>query len=188
VKGEVFADSTTIAVPKMAAFNLGYLRRAAPSRSRPVSSGVILNSRGAGGGGAGSGQAGNTGSGTGAGISVQPSATPAPDAKVLEQQRQLEELRQKLHRSLLTVVEKLQRKEALSSADEGGFIRSGKAEVQVWMTDKTAASMEKLKELGFEVVLNAQNSKLIIGRVSVEKIETLARLDFVKYVSPQLSK
>ncbi len=97
-------------------------------------------------------------------------------------------LQQKLHRSLLPVVEKLQRKESLTAADEGGFIRNGKAEVQVWLTDKSPASLAKLKELGFEVVLDVKSSNLIIGRLPVEKIEMLARLSFVKYVSPQVSK
>ena len=89
---------------------------------------------------------------------------------------------------MIAVVEKLQRKEALSPADESGFIRNGKAEVQVWLTDKSPASLAKLKELGFEVVLDSKSSKLIIGRLPVEKIEMLARLTFVKYVSPQVSK
>jgi len=99
-----------------------------------------------------------------------------------------EALRQKLHVSLVTIVEKLQRKETLSAADERGFIRNGKAEVQVWLRDKSPASLAKLKVLGFEVVLDAKSSKLIIGRLPVEKLEALARLDFVKYVSPQITK
>jgi len=97
-------------------------------------------------------------------------------------------VQQKLHRSLIAVVEKLQKKETLTAADEGGFIRNGKAEVQVWLTDKSPTSLAKLKELGFEVVLNAKSSNLIIGRITIEKIEALARLSFVKYVSPQRSK
>ena len=100
-------------------------------------------------------------------------------------ERKDESLRPKLHASLFTVVEKLQRKEALSAAE---FIRNGKAEVQVWLTDKSPASLAKLKQLGFEVVLDAKSSKLIIGRLPVEKLEALARLDFVTYVAPQLSK
>jgi Ca-activated chloride channel homolog len=97
-------------------------------------------------------------------------------------------LQQKLDRLLMAVVEKLQKKESLTAADEGGFIRNGKAEVRVWLTDQSPASLTKLKELGFEVVLDAKSSKLIIGRLPVEKIEMLARLSFVKYVSPQVSK
>lgn len=102
--------------------------------------------------------------------------------------RKDEDLRHKLNRSLFAVVQKLQRKETLSVADEGGFIRNGKAEVQLWLTEKSPASLAKLKELGFEVVLDAKTSKIIIGRLPVEKIEELARLSFVSYISPQVSK
>jgi Ca-activated chloride channel family protein len=97
------------------------------------------------------------------------------------------ELRQKLHPSVLAVVEKLKKKETLSSTDAGGFIRDGKAEVQVWLTDKSTETFVQLKELGFEVVLDAKNSKVIIGRLPIEKLEALARLKSVKYVSPQVS-
>ena len=65
--------------------------------------------------------------------------------EVLTDQKDSNDLRQKLHRSLLAVVEKLQRKETLSSADEGGFIRNGKAEVQVWLTDKSPAVFGETK-------------------------------------------
>jgi Ca-activated chloride channel family protein len=109
---------------------------------------------------------------------------PAARAELIEKQK-ANELQPKLHRSVLAVVEKLQKKETLTTADEAGFVRNGKAEVQVWLTDKSAASLAKLKELGFEVVLDPNGSKLIVGRIAVDKLEALARLDFVKYVSPQ---
>jgi Ca-activated chloride channel family protein len=105
-----------------------------------------------------------------------------------QQQRQRTELEQKLHRAVLAVVDKLQKKETLSSADEAGFIHNGKAEVQVWLTEKTDKSLATLKELGFEVIIDAKNSKLIIGRLPVEKLEALARLSVVSYVAPQLSQ
>jgi len=94
----------------------------------------------------------------------------------------------KLHRSIRAVVEKLQKKEALSSADEAGFIRNGKAEVQIWLTEKSDEALAKLKELGFEVILDNKGSKLIIGRLPIDKLETLASLNFVRYVSPQVTK
>jgi hypothetical protein len=89
---------------------------------------------------------------------------------------------------VLAVVERLQKKEAVAGADEAGFIRNGKAEVQVWLTEKSAANLAKLQELGFEVVLDVKNPRLIIGRLSIEKLEALAALTFVSYVSPQVSK
>jgi hypothetical protein len=94
------------------------------------------------------------------------------------------ELEQKLHRAVFAVVQKLKNKQALSS-DESGLIRDGKAEVQVWVTEKTEETMARLKELGFEVVVDTKNSKVIIGRLPVEQLEALAKLKFVKYVAPQ---
>ena len=99
-----------------------------------------------------------------------------------------DELRPKLHQSVFLVVERLRRKEPLSSADEAGFIRNGKAEVQVWLTEKSDEALAKLKELGFEVVLDPKTSKLIVGRLPIDKLEALAKLKFVRYVSPQASK
>jgi Ca-activated chloride channel family protein len=113
--------------------------------------------------------------------------TEADTAKAAEENRRAE-LNRKLHRSVLAVVERLRKQEALTSADEAGFIRNGKAEVQVWVSEKSEANLAKLKELGFEVVLDTSNSRLIIGRLSVDKLEALAELKFVTYVSPQVSK
>jgi Ca-activated chloride channel family protein len=97
-------------------------------------------------------------------------------------------LRQKVHPSILTIVDRVAKKETLSNADEAGFVRNGKAEVQVWLADKSEAVMAKLKELGFEVVLDVKTSQLIIGRISIDKLQTLAEQDFVKYLSPQVAK
>ena len=136
------------------------------------------------------------GAGTGAGIGVA-SASPAPPvnrpatvdmsvdaAKEPGDQRSIA-LTQKLHRSVFAVVERIKKKEPLTAADEAGFIHNGKAEVQVWLTEKSDAALAKLKELGFEVVLDAKNSKLIVGRIAIDKLEALADLKFVKYVAPQ---
>jgi len=113
--------------------------------------------------------------------------SPADAAKAAEANRRAE-VNRKLNRSVLTVVERLRKKEALTSADEAGFIRNGKAEVQVWLTEKSEANLAKLKELGFEVVLDPKSPRLIIGRISIDKLEALAELTFVSYVSPQVSK
>lgn len=94
-------------------------------------------------------------------------------------------LEARLHPSILAVVDRLKNKTAAAGADEAKFIREGKAEVQVWLTDKSAESLAALKELGFEVVLDPKSAKLVIGRLSVERLEALAELSFIRYVSPQ---
>ena len=118
------------------------------------------------------------------------SVTASMPERIVSEQRimadaQTAELQKKLHRSVLAVVEKLRKKETLSTAEQGGFIRDGKAEVQVWLTDKSTESLAQLKELGFEVVLDAKGSNVIVGRLPIEKLEALAKLKFVKYISPQ---
>jgi hypothetical protein len=104
---------------------------------------------------------------------------------VSPEERQREELRIRLHPSILAVIDRLKNKGA-AGADEAKFIRDGKAEIQIWLTDKSAETLAKLKELGFEVVLDPKSAKLIIGRLSIEKLEALAELKFIRYVAPQV--
>ena len=106
--------------------------------------------------------------------------------KTANEQR-LDQLRLKLNPSLVAIVVRLKNKNSTAGPDESRFVRDGKAEVQLWLIDKSAESMAKLKELGFEVILDQKTSKLLIGRVSIERLEALADLAFVRYVSPQLS-
>ncbi len=96
-----------------------------------------------------------------------------------------EQLRTKTHPSILEVIERLKKKDTNPSAEEARFIRNGKAELQIWLTDKSDEALAKLKELGFEVVLDPKTSKLVIGRLPIEKLEALADLKFVRYVAPQ---
>jgi len=126
-----------------------------------------------------------------------PQTTPAPKSqsqlepaeitreKSKEEQR-LDQLRLKIHPSVFAVVRRLQDKQFIPGPDEGRFIHDGKAEVQVWLTEKSEEAMAKLKVLGFEVILDPKSSKLVIGRVAIEKLEALADLSFVRYVSPQV--
>jgi Ca-activated chloride channel family protein len=130
-------------------------------------------------------QQGLVGSGAGSAPKPIPEPTPIPRAKSAEDVR-LDQLRPKLHQSILAVVQRLLNKESVATNNEERFVRDGKAELQVWLLDKSPATMTKLKELGFEVLLDQKTSKLIIGRLSIEKLEALADLQFVRYVSPQM--
>ena len=117
-----------------------------------------------------------------------PALLSAADAAEVAEANRRAEVNRKLNHSVLTVVEGLRKKERPSSADAAGFIHDGKAEVQVWLTEKSEANFAKLKELGFEVIINPTSPRLIIGRISIDKLESLAELKFVSYVSPQVSK
>jgi hypothetical protein len=88
---------------------------------------------------------------------------------------------------VLAVIDRLNAKSTVAGADESKFIRGGKAELQIWLTDKSEEAMAKLRELGFEVVLDPKTAKLVIGRLPIEKLPGLAELKFVRFVAPQTS-
>lgn len=97
-------------------------------------------------------------------------------------------VRLKTNPSVFALIERIRTKAIVASADEAKFVRAGKAEVQIWLTEKSDEALTKLKELGFEVALDPKTSKLIIGRISIEKLEALVGLKFVRYVTPQTTK
>ena len=82
----------------------------------------------------------------------------------------------------------IKRKQGPPIVNHGAFVRTGKAEVQVWLNGKTDEVRAKLKELGFEVVVDHTGSNLMIGRIPIDKLELLAELEFIRYVSPQISR
>jgi hypothetical protein len=105
----------------------------------------------------------------------------------VEQQR-ADRQRAKLQPLLLAIVVRLTPKQQSDLITWGGFVRDRKAEVQLWLTDKSEQTRAKLKELGFEIVLDHASSNLMIGRIPVDKLALLPDLEFVRYVSPQISK
>jgi Ca-activated chloride channel family protein len=95
-------------------------------------------------------------------------------------------LQSKLHPSILAVVDRLKDPKSSPGPDEAKFIRNGKAEIQIWLTEKSDETMAKLKELGVEVVLDPKTAKVVIARMPIEKLAALAELKFVRYVGPQM--
>ncbi len=93
----------------------------------------------------------------------------------------------KLHPSVLAVIDRLKNKSAKPGADEARFIHDDKAVIQIWLADKSAENLARLKELGFEVILDPKTSKLVIGRMPIDKLAALFDLKFVRYVAPQIA-
>ncbi len=140
----------------------------------------------------GSGVGYSVGVGGGGGGGSTPSPTPGPDAnfirKVSADEQKRIDLQSKLHPSLLAIVDRLKDPKLAAAADEAKFVREGKAEVQIWLTEKSEATLAKLKALGFEVVLDPKSAKLVIGRLTIEKLAALAEIAEVRYVAPQTMK
>lgn len=98
-----------------------------------------------------------------------------------------QELLARVHPSIFALIERLKKRGSQAAADEAKFVRDGRAEVQVWLVDKTPEAIAELKRLGFEVVLDPTTSKLVIGRIAIDKLSKLAELKTVRYIAPQLS-
>jgi Ca-activated chloride channel homolog len=145
-------------------------------------------SRGTGGGGGGSGSAGKlppppkpTSGNTimADGIDTDSTRTLSPE------ERKRADMQAKFHASVLAVIDRLKARNTVAGADEGKFIRNGKAEIKIWLTEKSDETIAALKALGFEVVLDPKSAKLVIGRLPIEKLAALADLKSVRYVAPQ---
>ena len=91
----------------------------------------------------------------------------------------------KLHAHLAAVVERIKNKQTTPAPEEAQFIRSGKAEVQIWLTDTSAETLAQLKKLGVEIVALPKSARLVLARVPIEKLEAVATLKTVRYLAPQ---
>jgi hypothetical protein len=94
-------------------------------------------------------------------------------------------LQSKFHPAVLLVIDRLKARNPIAGADEAKFIHNDKAEIQIWFTDKSDEAMAKLKELGFEIILNPKTAKMVVGRLPIEKLAALAEMQSIRYVAPQ---
>jgi Ca-activated chloride channel family protein len=69
-----------------------------------------------------------------AGVARLETLDSAPKPSPEEERR--EQLRTKIHPSILAVIERLKKKDTNPGAAEAAFIRGGKAELQIWLSDK----------------------------------------------------
>jgi hypothetical protein len=148
--------------------------------------------------GAGRGRSGGVAAGDSAGTpgrTISPSNPPPPRtlgeqlglsdrSKTLSKDEQKQQqLNSRLHPAIARLIERV-KKNSAPAADESRFVRNGKAEVQVWLADKSKATIAALKRLGVEILLDPATSKMVVCRVAIEKLRALAELNSVRYISP----
>ncbi|HXG94683.1 MAG TPA: VIT and VWA domain-containing protein [Blastocatellia bacterium] len=136
------------------------------------------------GGGYGPGKGAGVGSGTGRGSISIGGDRDVRTIQLSPEEQKRQEMLAKLHPSVAAVIERLKNKSAKPAADESKFVRDGKAEIQIWLADKSQAIIEHLKQLGFEIALDPKTAKMVIGRVPIEKLAALAELKAVRYIAP----
>jgi Ca-activated chloride channel family protein len=187
-KEEVGTISETVAVQRGQASVQPNVSAPPPPANKPVATGPGQ------GGGIGTGTSGGVGSGIGYGDRASVKASEAPKDRrdrdearrqlsAAEQKRQ--QLLAKLHPDVAAIVERLQNKSNTPTAAETRFVRDGKAEVQIFLTSTSDAVMAKLKQLGVEIIAAPTASKLIVGRIALDKLAALAAVAEVRYVAPQ---
>jgi Ca-activated chloride channel family protein len=163
------------------AYNFSLQAQAQASAPPPPVAVTKSGSNKASGVGTGTGVGSGTGSGGGGpqDFQLRPSGS-LGRTRSLEEEKNIR-LVMKLPPALLAVVYRAKQKQ---DPNVVAFVRNGKAEVQLWLNDKSDLIKAKLQELGFEIVLDHAGSNLMIGRIPVDKVELLADLEFVRYVSP----
>ncbi len=123
--------------------------------------------------------------GSGGQITIAENTAPPQTKPPTPEEQKQNELMSKLHTSIAQLFLKIQKKEKV--IDEFKFLQNGKAEIRVTLNDKTPEVIEELKQLGFEIVLDPQLSKVVIGRIAVEKIVAILELKSVRFIAPQIN-
>lgn len=142
------------------------------------------------GGGMGSGRGSGVGPGSGynmGGGDPRLGGGKGPAAPISPEEQKRRDVLAKLSPSIAGLIERLKNK-TQPIADETRFVHNGKAEIQIWLTDKSPQVLAQLKQLGFEVVLDPKTAKMIIGRLPIEKLAALAELKSVRYIAPLTNK
>ncbi|MBZ5548698.1 MAG: VWA domain-containing protein [Acidobacteriia bacterium] len=152
----------------------------------------------AGGVGSGAGVGAGQGGGVGGGVyhvgkSVPPPPPPPAaaaqtivDADASAQSTTREEkptgeratLESKLHPALLEAFDCWK-----NSGQDCKLVKDGTVEVQLWLTDDSAAVLEQLKELGFTTTQARPKEKVVVGQLPAEKLADLAKMSAVRFVS-----
>ena len=94
-------------------------------------------------------------------------------------------LKEKLHFWIFEVVNRLAKNEQTVTANEKRFVRDGKAEVQIKLLVKTSEVMEKLKNLGAEII-SEKDAKTIHVKIPIDKLANLAEFVEIEYVLPKI--
>ncbi|MDH4194672.1 MAG: VIT domain-containing protein [Nitrospirota bacterium] len=124
------------------------------------------------------------------GVVAQESVAPSASAMVdrVEPERDFpwrKDSASKLDSTLESLVEHVEKKTTLLPQDVAQHVNHGKVLLQVWLTDTKPETLEKLKEFGFEVVAQPKTGHLVIGRLSVEHLDTFSKLSVVRYLTLQ---
>lgn len=93
-------------------------------------------------------------------------------------------IKEKLHAWLYDLVERLNKGVSTPTENEAKFVKDGKAEINIQFSTKSPETIEKLKQLGFEIVSESDTN--LVGRIAVEKITQIVEIEEVQLVLPNM--
>jgi Ca-activated chloride channel family protein len=64
-------------------------------------------------------------------------------------------------------------------------VHAGKIALEIWLTADSTTTREQLRILGFELTQDHHARKMLAGNLALDKLEALARLDAVQFISLQ---
>jgi hypothetical protein len=65
------------------------------------------------------------------------------------------------------------------------FVSDGKANISIQLKNSSAATLEKLRNAGFELVRN-KGKNVVVGKMAADKLAVLVEIDEVVLVLPQI--
>jgi hypothetical protein len=59
-------------------------------------------------------------------------------------------------------------------------VQTGKVKIQIWLVTDSPAVLDRLKALGFELIIHRSGDKTVVGKLPVAQLQALSRLAEVK--------
>ncbi|HKP68853.1 MAG TPA: TonB family protein, partial [Pyrinomonadaceae bacterium] len=111
-------------------------------------------------------------------VSVKEMKIAAPTAD----EKRIAHLQDVMHFWLYATYARLETKNSQPTPNEAKFVSDGKANVRLEMTEAEATMRDKLRETGLEI--DSIKGSIVRGRISLDKLASLAEIAQVKYVAP----
>jgi Ca-activated chloride channel family protein len=89
-------------------------------------------------------------------------------------------LESKLQPAVLAALDCFRKSTANSKCTD---LQAGKIAIQIWLSADSARAREQLRTLGFELSKDHPSQKMLAGHLAIEKLEALANLDVVQFIS-----
>ena len=106
------------------------------------------------------------------------------DPKLSPEDEKRQQLLVKTDPLIVALMDRLKKPGFKANPEETWIVANEKAELQIWLTEKSDSTIAQLKSIGLEVMFDSRASTLVIGRIPTNKLEALIELKFVRHVAP----